>query len=128
MPGGAEAFQYAVWRVVPSLPRGERVNVGVVLFCRRARFLDAIVDVDEARVRAIAPDLDLDAVRAHLEGLVRVARGEPDAGPVAAMEPSDRFGYLTAPASTVVQPGEVHVGLCTDPASDLRRLADELVR
>jgi len=129
VPAGAdhEAFQYAIWRVVPSLPRGERLNVGVVLFSRRHRFLDAVVRIDEARLRALDPELDLDALGAHLDGLVRVARGEPGAGRVAAMEPSDRFGFLTAPSSTILQPGEVHVGLCGDPAAALAKLADEVL-
>ena len=130
MPAGAEqeAFQYAIWRVVPSVPRGERVNVGVVLFCRRLDFLDAVVDVDEDRVRALDPALDLGALAAHLEGLLRVARGEPGAGPIAGMPPSERFGFLTAPSSTIVQPSAVHVGLCDDPSAALERLAAELVR
>lgn len=127
MPGGAEAFQYAIWRVVPSLPRGERLNVGVVLFCRRHRFLDAVVRLDEERLRALDPALDVAALRAHLDGLLRVARGEDGAGAVAAMDASDRFGFLTAPSSTILQPSDVHVGLCEDPAAALARLADELL-
>lgn len=126
-PAEQEAFQYAIWRVVPSLPRGERLNVGVVLFSRRHRFLDAIVALDEDRLRAVDASLDVDALRAHLAGLVRVAHGDPAAGPVAAMDPSERFGFLTAPSSTILQPSEVHVGLCEDPAAALRRLAAELV-
>lgn len=128
MPGAGEAFQYAIWRVVPSVPRGERLNVGVVLFCRRARFLDATVALDRERLRVLDPGLDVAALEAHLDGLLRVARGEPDAGPVAAMEPSERFGFLTAPSSTILQPSEVHVGLCReDPARELERLARELL-
>ena len=127
-PADHEAFQYAIWRVVPSVPRGERLNVGVVLFCRRLRFLDAIVVLDDQRLRALDPELDVPALRAHLDGLVRIARGEADAGPVAALEPSERFGFLTAPSSTMVQPSDVHVGLCRDaPQIELARLADELL-
>jgi DUF3037 family protein len=127
VPGEREAFQYALWRVVPSLERGEQINVGVVLHSRRHRFLGARVHVDDARLAALHPDLDLDALRAHLDGLLRVARGEAGAGPVAAMDPSDRFGFLTSPSSTVVQPGPVHVGLCGDPERELERLFGELV-
>jgi hypothetical protein len=124
----SEAFQYAIWRVVPSLVRGECLNVGVVLFCRRRAFLDAEVALDARRLAALDPGLDVDAVGAHLDGLLRVARGDAAAGPVAQMEPSDRFGFLTSPSSTVVQPSPAHVGLCEDPRTALRRLALELVR
>jgi hypothetical protein len=127
VPAQRESFQYALWRVVPSLERGERVNVGVVLFCRRRGFLDARVDLDPVRLAALDPDLDLAAVGAHLEGLMRVARGDPAAGPVARMDASERFGFLTAPSSTVVQPSAVHVGLCEDPERTLERLFGELV-
>lgn len=128
MPAAAEAFQYAIWRVVPSVPRGERLNVGVVLFCRRHGFLDAVVRLDAERLRAVDPEVDVDALRAHLDGLLRVARGDAGAGPVAAMERSERFGFLTAPSSTIVQPSEVHVGLCrAAPAAELERLAGELL-
>ena len=128
MSAPGEAFQYAVLRVVPSVPRGERVNVGVVLYCRRLDYLALRVEVDEARVRALDPEIDLDAVRAHLDGLVAIAAGEDGAGPVAAMPPSDRFGYLTAPSSTIVQPSEVHTGLSGTPAEVHERLMEELVR
>jgi hypothetical protein len=127
VPGAREAFQYALWRVVPSLERGERVNVGVVLHSRRHRFLDARVDLDRERLVALDPGLDADAVQAHLDGLLRVARGDAGAGPVAALDASDRFGFLTAPSSTVVQPSAVHVGLCCDPQATLERLFRELV-
>jgi hypothetical protein len=122
-----EAFQYAIWRVVPSLQRGERLNVGVVVHCRRARFLDAAIRLDPDRLRALDPALDLEGLRAHLEGLVAVAHGDPAAGPVAAMDASDRFGFLTSPASTILQPSAVHVGLADDPARALARLVDELL-
>jgi hypothetical protein len=127
MPGQRESFQYALWRVVPSLERGEQVNVGVVLYCRRMQFLDARVHLDEPRLLALDPGLDLAAVRAHLDGLVRVARGEPNAGPMAQLDASERFGFLTAPSSTVVQASPVHVGLCQDPAETLDHLFSELV-
>jgi hypothetical protein len=127
VPGSREAFQYALWRVVPSLERGERVNVGVVLHSRRHRFLDARVHVDRERLAALHPDLDVDALEAHLQGLLRVARGDGSAGAVAALDASDRFGFLTAPSSTVVQPSAVHVGLCGDPEAELEKLFRELV-
>jgi hypothetical protein len=121
-------FSYAILRVVPSVERGERINAGVVLFCRQRGFLDARVALDERRLAALAPELDAGVVRAHLDGLVRVAEGEPAAGPIAALPQSERFGWLVAPSSTVVQPSEVHTGLCEDPARTLDELFDELVR
>jgi hypothetical protein len=122
------AFSYAILRVVPSVERGERINAGVVLFCRQRGFLNARVALDERRLAALAPELDAGVVRAHLDGLVRVAEGEPAAGPIAALPQSERFGWLVAPSSTVVQPSEVHTGLCEDPGRTLDELFDELVR
>lgn len=127
MRDGHESYQYALLRVVPSLPRGERVNVGVVVHSRRAGFLGVRTVVDEARLRALDPALDLDALRAHLAALARVADGDADAGPVAALDRSERFGWLTAPSSTVVQPSAVHTGICGDPAAELDRLTAVLV-
>jgi hypothetical protein len=121
-------FQYAIVRVVPRVERGECVNAGVVLFCRPLRFLAARVDLDEARVRALAPDADLEAVRGHLEALARVAAGDPGAGPIAALPASERFHWLVAPSSTMIQCSPVHTGLSDDPAGELERLMERLVR
>ncbi|HET9103035.1 MAG TPA: DUF3037 domain-containing protein [Solirubrobacteraceae bacterium] len=126
MPG-ADPFTYAILRVVPSVERGERLNVGVVLFCRQRQFLGLRFAVDPVRLGALAPGLDLDEVTAHLQGLARVAEGAPDAGAVAAMPQSERFGWLVAPASTVVQASEVHTGLCEEPAATLDALFARLV-
>jgi hypothetical protein len=125
--GTPEVFQYAVLRVVPSVERGEGLNVGVVLHARRHRFLDLGLHVDEGRLRALDPALDLDALRAHLDGLAWIARGEAEAGAIAAMPRSDRFGWLAAPSNTIVQPSPVHTGVCEDPVAALRRLVTRLV-
>jgi len=122
-----DAFQYAIWRVVPSVERGEALNVGVVVYCRRRQFLEARVLVDEARLRALSSDLDVDAVRRHLDGLVRVAAGDPASGAIAAMPQSERFGWLTAASSTIVQPSPIHTGLCASPEAVLDRLYTRLV-
>jgi hypothetical protein len=108
--------------------RGERLNAGVVLFCRRQDFLGARVDVDEARLAALAPGLDPALVREHLQTRCAVAAGDPAGGAVAAMEPSERFGWLVAPSSTIIQPGEVHTGLAEDAAATLEHLFQTLVR
>lgn len=123
-----EDFQYAIVRVVPRVERGESLNAGVVLFCRRLRFLAARTELDEAALAALAPGCDPSELRRQLQTIERVAAGDPSGGPIAALEPSERFHWLTAPASTIVQPSEVHTGLTTDPAAELDRLFEQLVR
>jgi hypothetical protein len=120
-------FQYAILRLVPSVERGERLNVGVVVYCPQRRFLEARVALDAVRLAALAPDLDPAAVRPHLEALAAVAAGDPEAGPLAALGPSERFGWLAAPASTIIQPSAVHTGLSEDPAATLEHLFRSLV-
>ena len=122
-----DRFAYAILRVVPHVERGEQLNAGVVLFCRRRRFLAARVELDERRLAALAPDVDATMVRAHLDALVRIAAGDAAGGSVAALEPSERFGWLVAPSSTIIQPSPVHTGICDDPQTMLDRLFDELV-
>jgi len=124
----ADPFQYAVLRVVPDIARGECLNAGVVLWCRTRGFLAARVQLDRARLRAMARDVDPLPVERHLEGLVRIAAGAAGAGPVAGLEPSERFGWLAAPSSTVVQASPVHTGLSADPARTLERLFAKLVQ
>jgi hypothetical protein len=121
-------FQYAIVRVVPRVERGECVNVGVVLFCRPRRFLAARLALDEARLLALAPDVDLAAVRGHLDALARIAAGDAAAGAIAALPASERFHWLVAPSSTVIQCSPVHTGLTDDPERELDRLVAQLVR
>ena len=123
----AERFSYAVLRLVPDLERGEQVNVGVVVFCRPLDFLGARTALDEGRARAIATDVDLDAARRHLAAIERIAAGDRDAGPIAQLDTTARFHWLVAPASTIVQPSEVHTGLCDDPQGRLDELFERLV-
>jgi hypothetical protein len=125
-----EPFQYAVIRVVPRVERGEQVNVGVVLHCRPRRFLGARTSLDDGRLGALlalAPDLDADAVRRHLEAIGRIVDGDPDGGPIAALPTPERFHWLVAPSSTIIQPSEVHTGLTDDPAATLDHLFAKLV-
>ncbi len=126
MGPGLTPFQYATLRIVPCIERGERMNAGVVLFCRPRRFLAARVALDDRRLAALAPDLAPDVVRSHLDALGSVIAGDA-AGPIAALEPSERFGWLVAPSSTVIQPSPVHTGLCADPSRTLERLFARLV-
>jgi hypothetical protein len=122
-----DPFQYLLLRVVPDLSRGERINAGIVLFCRTRGFLAARVGLDVGRLAAIAPDADADAIARALAGLERVASGDPAAGPIAALHASERFHWLAAPASTILQPSPVHTGLCEEPAAMLDHLFDSLV-
>jgi hypothetical protein len=121
------AFQYAILRVVPSVERGERLNVGVALLCPERRFVGARVALDEARLAALAPGLDAAAVREALDAIVAVADGDPTAGPLARLSPSERFGWLAAASSTVIQPSAIHTGLSEDPRETLEHLFATLV-
>jgi DUF3037 family protein len=123
----ASPFAYLILRVVPSVERGESLNVGVVLFCRQRGFLGARVELDEARLAVLAPSVSVAEVEEHLAALVRVTEGHPAAGPIAALDQSERFGWLSAPSSTIVQPSEVHTGLCEDPEQTLDSLFERLV-
>jgi hypothetical protein len=124
----AEPFSYAILRLVPDIERGERVNVGVILFCRPLDFLGARTALDDGRAGALGGDADLAAARRHLAAVERVAAGDADAGPIAALDTTARFHWLVAPASTIVQPSEVHTGLCDDPDACLDELFERLVR
>ena len=126
MPGRS-AFQYAILRIVPSVERGERVNVGVALLCPERKFLGVRVALEPERLSALAPGIDVDAVREALDALVAVADGDPTAGPLARLSPSERFGWLAAPSSTVIQPSAIHTGLSEDPARTLEHLFATLV-
>ena len=120
-------FSYAVYRVVPSVERGERINVGVVVFCRPLRYLAARTGLDEARLATLWPGLDAAMIRPHLDAIERVAAGDPDAGPIAQLDQTARFHWLVSPSSTIIQPSEVHAGLCDDPAAELDHLVATLV-
>jgi hypothetical protein len=121
-------FEYALLRVVPRVERGEFVNAGVVLYCQEKRFLEAAIDLDPERLRALDPRLDPETVRAHLEAARRVCAGGSGAGPIGLLPPVQRFGWLVAPRSTVVQPGPVHTGLAEDPGEALDHLLETMVR
>jgi Protein of unknown function (DUF3037) len=107
--------------------RGERINVGVIAFCRPLGYLGVRTHLDEARLAAIAPDLDPRVVQPHLTAIERIAAGDADAGPIARLDVTQRFHWLVAPSSTIIQPSDVHTGLCADPADQLERLFRELV-
>ncbi len=122
------AYEYVVLRCVPRVDRQEFVNVGVVLHCQETDFLGAEWHVDEERLRALFPELDLDQLCASLEFVDGVCAGDERGGAAATKPLSQRFGFVKAPRSTVLQPGPVHGGIAEDPAAQLRALADRLVR
>ncbi len=123
-----DPFSYAILRLVPRVERGERFNVGVVLFCRQGGgYLGLMSALDDTRLQALAPDLDADDVRAQLRSLELVAAGDPAGGALASLPPSERFGWIVAPSSTIIQPSEVHTGLCAEPERELRALFEKLV-
>ena len=120
-------FSYAIYRLVPRVERGERINVGVVVFSRPLDFLGAKTALDRDRARALWPELDLDAVQRHLAALERVAAAAEDAGPIARLDTTARFHWLVAPSSTIIQPSAVHTGVCGDPPAELEKLFAALV-
>jgi hypothetical protein len=125
--GERVGYQYVVLRCVPRVDREEFVNVGVVLYSQRAAFLRCHAVVDVARIHALAPGFDVSAVDGALEAIVAVCEGRTSAGAPGQASITDRFGFLAAPRSTVVQPGPVHGGLTSDPASELTALVARLV-
>ncbi|BCS32784.1 hypothetical protein TBR22_A20060 [Luteitalea sp. TBR-22] len=121
------AYDYAVIRVVPLVAREEFVNAGVIVSCPTLRFLDTRIALDEARLLALSPGVDLEAVRSHLAAFEAVARGHDDAGPIGELPPRQRFHWLVAPRSTVIQTSPAHTGWCRDPAITIDRLLRQYV-
>ncbi len=127
-PPDAAWYSYAIVRAVPRVERGECLNVGVILFSRTKGFLGMGLEVDEERLRALWPDVDVDELERHLAAFQAVCAGVPEGGPIAALDASARFHWLTSPRSTLVQTSPVHVGCCEDPAAALDELMAKLVR
>ena len=121
-------YDYSIVRVVPRVDRGERVNVGVILSCADTDFLDARIEVDEAVLRALDPGIDMAAVRTNLDVIPAVCRGGAEAGPIGLLPARNRFRWLVAPRSTIIQPSPVHTGRTADPAACLEHLMDRIVR
>lgn len=121
-------FEYALLRVVPRLDRGECVNAGVIVYCQERGFLAARSALDEGRLLALDPGVDVAGVLRALEGVEAMCRGGEGAGVAGRDRPGQRFRWLTAPRSTIVQPGPVHGGLTEDPEAEVVRLLDRLVR
>src|SRR6185503_3433374 len=121
------SYDYAIVRVVPRVERGEFVNAGVILFCRTRRFLGARIALDVGRLAALAPQVDITEVNRHLAIIPLVCAGGAGAGPIGALPLADRFHWLVAPRSAMIQTSPVHCGLCDEPAAALERLLESLV-
>jgi hypothetical protein len=122
------SYDYAAIRVVPRVERQEFVNAGVILWCREQEILEARVELDESRLRALDATVDLDAVRRHLASFSIICAGGTGAGPIGKLPSRERFDWLVAPRSTIIQTSAVHSGRCNDVAATLERLLDALVR
>jgi len=121
------SFDYAVVRVVPRVEREEFINAGVIVFCLERRYLEARVFVDEARLQALWPQLDVEVVRKHLEAIPKIAAGDASAGPIAKLSQRERFHWLVSPRSTIIQVSPVHSGICEEPESTVEKLAERLL-
>jgi hypothetical protein len=121
-------YQYVVLRCVPRVEREEFVNIGVVVYCQDAEFLDAAWHVDEPRVHALGPKVSIDDLCDRLRYVDAVCRGDDGLGSISAQNLGTRFGFVKAPRSTMIQPSPVHGGITAEPAAELTRLLDLLVR
>jgi len=124
---GKQLFEYAVIRIVPRVEREEFLNVGVILYCRDQKFLQALYHLNEKRITTFCNEIDLAEVEDYLKTFERISRGDKNAGPIAKLEIAERFRWLTATRSTIVQTSKVHPGLCTDAGETLKKLFGQLV-
>ena len=124
----ANAYDYAIIRVVPRVERGEQLNAGVIVSCPTLDYLGARVELDPARLAALSPDTDLAEVEQALSIIPLIASGVPNGGPIAALPRSELFHWLVAPRIAIIQPSAVHTGICDDPEAALEKLLTKLVR
>jgi hypothetical protein len=122
------SYDYAILRVVPRVEREEFINAGVILSCPSQDFLGARIALDERRLLALDVTVDLEAVRANLASIPLVCAGGPAAGPIGKLSPRERFHWLVAPRSTIIQTSPVHSGRCQDPAAALDHLVRTMVQ
>jgi hypothetical protein len=120
-------FDYAIVRIVPRVDRGEFLNAGVILFSSTAAFLDARIECDHERLKALAPSIDLPLVESYLEAIPKICAGGPDAGSIGELPQRARFHWLVAPRSTIIQPSPVHSGIDHDLSAALENLFKKLV-
>ncbi len=120
-------YEYAVIRVVPRVEREEFINVGVIVFCKRQRFIKALYTVDAAKLLALDPEIDASQLNLNLASFERIARGAKDGGPIALFEIAERFRWLTAIRSSVIQTSRPHPGLCNNMEEKTQQLFNDLV-
>jgi len=128
VPEPHSTYDYAVIRVVPRVEREEFVNVGVIVSCPQRDFLQCRIEVDEARLLALFPSIDIELVRKHLASIPAICRGGDDAGPIGKLPARERFRWLIAPRSTIIQSSPAHTGRCDDPPKLLEHLVATMVR
>jgi hypothetical protein len=121
-------YDYAIVRVVPRVERGEFLNVGIILSCSASGYLSARIELDEARLLALAPALDLHAIERGLTAIPRICAGGAEAGPIGLLPTRERFHWLVAPRSTVIQTSPVHTGRCVAMEDTMEKLLDTMVR
>lgn len=121
-------YDYAIIRVVPRVERGEFINVGVIVSCRAMDILEARIELDERRLKAFDPTLDIEMIRAHLAAIPAICKGGEEAGELGRLSPRERFDWLVAPRSAIIQMSPVHSGRCKSHTSAIERLLDTMVR
>jgi hypothetical protein len=124
---GKLLFEYAVIRIVPRVEREEFINVGVILYCKERKFLQAVFTLNEEKLRVLAPGIDVQEVRDYLQAFEQVCCGGDKGGPIGRLDTALRFRWLTATRSTILQTSRVHTGFCDDPAATLQKLHAQLV-
>ncbi|MES2558851.1 MAG: DUF3037 domain-containing protein [Bacteroidota bacterium] len=122
-----QVFEYAIIRVLPRVERGEFVNTGVVVYCKKQSFLKAKIQLNEQRIKSLYEEADVEEINNHLKAFEQICLGNLEAGPIAALDVPSRFRWLTAKRSTVIQASEIHPGLCTDPQAVLEKLFEQMV-
>lgn len=120
-------YEYAVIRVVPSVVREEFLNIGVILYCKQQRYLQTVYTINEEKIRSMAPEIDMEELKAYLAAFELIATGSREGGPIARLDQPSRFRWLTATRSTIIQSSKVHPGLCGDLPGTLQRLHTQLV-
>lgn len=125
---GNNLFEYAVIRVVPHVEREEFLNVGIILYCGPKKFLETRIELDQERLKILSNGLDLEALKLHITSFEKICKGGPDSGPIGKLTLPERFRWLTATRSTILQTSKVHPGLCDDPNEMIERLFMQLVK
>lgn len=125
---GEHLFEYAVLRVVPKVEREEFINIGVILYCSGQKFLQCIIELNEKKLQALCSDIDIDELKTHIQSFEKICKGGNDAGPIGKLSMTERFRWLTAIRSTILQTSKVHPGLCQDAREILQHLHKQLVQ